>query len=141
MKRINVKKLNGPTPYQKFAMSKPVGKVLDSKVGKVGIRIGNAITGAPKKIASGINKLGTKLGKDLFGSTALDAKQRKAGSALNDKYRGLPSYKKGGKVKKTGLALVHKGEKVIPVKKRKKKVKNPGDLYNKYQKKKRNGKK
>lgn len=25
-----------------------------------------------------------------------------------------PSYKKGGEVKKTGLALVHKGEKVIP---------------------------
>ena len=29
------------------------------------------------------------------------------------------SYKKGGKVKKTGLALVHKGEKVIPVKNKK----------------------
>lgn len=26
----------------------------------------------------------------------------------------IPSYKKGGKVKKTGLALVHKGEKVVP---------------------------
>jgi len=26
----------------------------------------------------------------------------------------LPSYKKGGTVKKTGLALVHKGEYVIP---------------------------
>ena len=25
-----------------------------------------------------------------------------------------PSYKKGGKVKKTGLALVHKGEVVVP---------------------------
>jgi hypothetical protein len=26
-----------------------------------------------------------------------------------------PSFKKGGKVKKTGLALVHKGEVVVPV--------------------------
>lgn len=29
----------------------------------------------------------------------------------------MPSYKKGGIVKKTGPALVHKGEKIIPVKK------------------------
>lgn len=28
--------------------------------------------------------------------------------------RAPPSYKKGGKVKQTGLALVHKGEVVIP---------------------------
>lgn len=27
----------------------------------------------------------------------------------------LPSYKKGGTVKKTGPAIVHKGEKVVPV--------------------------
>lgn len=27
--------------------------------------------------------------------------------------RGLPGYKKGGRVKKTGLALVHKGERVL----------------------------
>ncbi len=29
----------------------------------------------------------------------------------------VPSYKKGGKVKKTGLALVHKGERIVPKKK------------------------
>lgn len=29
----------------------------------------------------------------------------------------IPSYKKGGKVKKTGLARLHKGERVIPKKK------------------------
>jgi hypothetical protein len=29
----------------------------------------------------------------------------------------VPSYKKGGTVKKTGMAMVHKGEKVIPQKK------------------------
>ena len=36
------------------------------------------------------------------------------------KKRGLPGYKKGGTIKKTGLALVHKGEKVIPKKDAKK---------------------
>lgn len=30
----------------------------------------------------------------------------------------LPSYKKGGIVKKTGPAIVHKGERVVPVKKK-----------------------
>ena len=33
----------------------------------------------------------------------------------------MPSYKKGGTVKKTGPALVHKGEKITPVSKAKKK--------------------
>ncbi|MCK9361883.1 hypothetical protein M0Q28_06735 [Patescibacteria group bacterium] len=31
--------------------------------------------------------------------------------------KDIPSYKKGGIVKKTGLAKVHKGERVIPAKK------------------------
>jgi hypothetical protein len=30
----------------------------------------------------------------------------------------FPSYKKGGRVRRTGLALVHRGEKIIPAKKR-----------------------
>ena len=34
---------------------------------------------------------------------------------------GIASYKKGGKVKKTGLAYMHKGEKVIPLSKLKSK--------------------
>ena len=29
-------------------------------------------------------------------------------------YKDIDSYKKGGTVKKTGLAYVHKGEKIIP---------------------------
>lgn len=33
----------------------------------------------------------------------------------------IPTYKKGGTVKKTGLALVHKGEKVTPASKAKSK--------------------
>lgn len=43
----------------------------------------------------------------------------KAGTVI-----GAPSYKKGGTVKKTGLALVHKGEKVIPKNKVEKKKKD-----------------
>jgi hypothetical protein len=34
----------------------------------------------------------------------------------------IPSYKKGGRVKETGLALLHKGEHVIPVKEAKSKA-------------------
>jgi hypothetical protein len=33
------------------------------------------------------------------------------------KKSSIPSYKKGGTVKKTGPAIVHKGERVIPAKK------------------------
>ena len=34
---------------------------------------------------------------------------------VTNKKKQTPSYKKGGKVKKTGLALLHKGEVVLPV--------------------------
>lgn len=34
--------------YQKVAMSKPVGKVLDSRVGKVGVKVGNSAIKAVK---------------------------------------------------------------------------------------------
>ena len=43
---------------------------------------------------------------------------KKLGRALNERAVGavsMPSYKKGGKVKKTGKALVHKNEVVLPV--------------------------
>jgi hypothetical protein len=40
----------------------------------------------------------------------------------------MPQYKKGGMVKKTGVALVHKGEKVIP----KKDVKRTSKAMKKY---------
>lgn len=45
-----------PTRYQKFAMSKPVGKVLDSKVGKVGIKVGNKVIKAAKAPAKLVQK-------------------------------------------------------------------------------------
>lgn len=36
-------------------------------------------------------------------------------AAASTKHK-IPSYKKGGKIRKTGLVYMHKGEKVIPVK-------------------------
>ena len=70
--------------FTKLAMSKPIGKVLDSKVGKGMVKVGNTITG-------GINKFGTKIGKDLFGSPELDKKQREDAKKLNQEYSGRPS--------------------------------------------------
>jgi hypothetical protein len=46
-------------------------------------------------------------------------------------YNLVPGYKKGGKVKKTGLAKVHKGEHVLT----KKKAKQVEKVMNKYGKK------
>ena len=42
------------------------------------------------------------------------------GGKLSKNYASLPKYKKGGKVKKTGPAILHKGEKVLKKKSAKK---------------------
>ncbi len=54
---------------------------------------------------------GTKGSKKIF-----DPKDKRMETPAQMKREGekVPSYKKGGKVKKTGLAIVHKGERVIP---------------------------
>lgn len=44
------------TKFQKVAMSKPVGKVLDSKVGKTGVKVGNKVIKAGKAIGKSIKK-------------------------------------------------------------------------------------
>lgn len=52
----------------------------------------------------------------LYRLNKQNATKNMSASELADqeaKRRGLPGYKKGGHVKKTGLALVHKGEKVL----------------------------
>lgn len=49
------------------------------------------------------------------------ADQEYADKMNKTKRRVMGSFKKGGKVKKTGLYKLHKGEKVIPAKKKKKK--------------------
>jgi hypothetical protein len=57
---------------------------------------------------------------NLLGQAAGHAIGRKFGNAGAGQSVGgaigsaLPGFKKGGKVKKTGLALVHKGEYVLP---------------------------
>lgn len=56
-------------------------------------------------------------------------RKRKGDGAADTKPRAawnVPSFKKGGIVKKTGLIYAHKGEKVIPVKDRKKSTKRGG---------------
>jgi len=47
------------------------------------------------------------------------AQEMRTRTQLHRVGEALPSYEKGGKVKKTGLAIVHKGEKVVPEKKSK----------------------
>ena len=63
-----------------------------------------------------INKIKRYIGAITEGSRMLTGK--KLGRALNERAVGavstMPSYKKGGKVKKTGPARLHKGEVVIP---------------------------
>ena len=59
-----------------------------------------------QKYASAIsNTSRTLLGKNL--SRAL------SNAAVNQVNSPIPGYKKGGKVRKTGIALVHKGEIVL----------------------------
>lgn len=42
--------------YQKIAMSKPVGKVLDSRVGKAGVKVGKKVIKAVKAPAKLLKK-------------------------------------------------------------------------------------
>jgi hypothetical protein len=66
------------------------------------------------KMVNRINKIGRYVGAITGGARMITGK--KLGRALNEKAVGaVASYKKGGKVKKTGKALVHKNEVVLPV--------------------------
>lgn len=49
----------------------------------------------------------------LLGKEIIGAVRNRAVRAISG---GIPSYKKGGRVKRTGKALVHKGELIIPAK-------------------------
>lgn len=50
----------------------------------------------------------------VFGAAGI-SNEAQLRNAMGDKaYNAIPKFKKGGMVKKTGLAVVHKGEKVIP---------------------------
>lgn len=62
-------------------------------------------------LAKGVGKSFSDVAKLGLGAA------RGAINFANKQPKGFDSYKKGGTVKKTGLALVHKGEKVTPIKK------------------------
>jgi hypothetical protein len=53
----------------------------------------------------------------LQAEKALDEKVLHQSDDEIEDLKKIQSYKKGGTVKKTGLAMVHKGEKVMPAKK------------------------
>jgi hypothetical protein len=58
------------------------------------------------KMASGLRAAGKSMQQS--GQSQIEAARDQAARGA------VPSYKKGGRVKKTGLARVHKGEQVIP---------------------------
>jgi hypothetical protein len=62
---------------------------------------------APQKIADAIKKKHRKSAVSDSSSSGGDTYNPDSVAA------GVPSYKKGGKVRKTGLALLHKGERVL----------------------------
>lgn len=66
--------------YQKFLQSRGLGKVLDNKVGKVGIKVGNIV----KKLKPDIRKITD----DLFGSPTKNRKQREQGIKNNRNFSG-----------------------------------------------------
>ena len=59
--------------------------------------------------------VGAAIGSVIGGAFGKKLGDRSGGAAIGKAIGGaLPGYKKGGKVKKTGLALVHKNEFVLP---------------------------
>lgn len=65
-----------------------------------------------------VRDLSIAVRNDYEDSKRISAEKRNQKQATPQLAAGVfPSYKKGGKVRKTGLALLHKGERVIPRKK------------------------
>jgi len=100
MKKKTKKKL-----FTKIAMSKPVGKVLDSKVGKAGVAVGNKIIKGVKRLKPDMKKIR----EDLVGSPAIDKRQREEGAKMNAEYSGR--YKKSKKKMKKGKKTIKKNKK------------------------------
>lgn len=70
---------------------------------------------------------GGALGRKIYGKKGQEvgrkfgkAMGKSAGSAIAKSIPIIGSFKKGGKVRRTGAYILHKGEHVIPVRKRKK---------------------
>jgi len=83
-------------------------------MGLFGMQIGKALGGVAGKALGGVaggligGKQGRKIGSQLGGQ--LGSTAGAVGGA------GLTAFKKGGMVKKTAPALLHKGELVVPAK-------------------------
>lgn len=132
---------SGNTPYKLSALNVSEDRAKDTNmknalnnvasgvykgVNKVGSAIGNAwgsvngglrggapsMTSTPRPTTNTASRMSnnpiTKLRDNVAASSTNPA------SGFMQHYKDIDSYKKGGKVKKTGLAYLHKGEKVIP---------------------------
>jgi len=84
---------------------------------QVGKHVGGAVGGAVgRKVGGAIGrKIGGEHGHHV-GKAVGDKIGRAGGSAAGAAAGEYLSFRKGGKVKKTGLALLHKGELVVPAK-------------------------
>ena len=79
--------------------------VLKNKMGLGGKLLGRYLGGLAGKYA------GSKLGK----YTGIGADQGMGiGQSLGGRIGGYLPFKKGGKIKKTGIVMVHKGETILP---------------------------
>lgn len=108
------------------------GKQFVKQLSDVPAQIVDTLTLGPQRRAAG-KWIGDK--EDQVKKAASDLYQKIAGPKAGDAKKAVPQYKKGGKVKKTGLAVVHKGEKVVPknkVAKVDKVVKSAGKKSKKY---------
>ena len=76
----------------KLAMSKPVGKILDSKIGKRMVKVGDAVIKGAKFMTPNMKNLVD----DAFGSPEKEKAQREAGKKLNEEYSGRPTSFKYG---------------------------------------------
>ena len=91
------------------------GKALAGAAGKAA---GKAAGGAASAAKTGKMAAAKKFGKDLWNKEVPNQSKQShfAGDWTGGPKQSVPSFKHGGRVKKTGLALVHKGEYVVPVK-------------------------
>lgn len=76
-----------------MVMSKPVGKVLDSKVGKSGVAVGNAVIKAAKWP-------GKQIEKEMRMDKEKDDKYRMEGKMMNKNFSGPSKFNYGVQIKK-----------------------------------------
>lgn len=68
------------------------------------------------KVGAKVSEL-TQAVKDDYDDMKQTQADKASGKSMEQRVKEIgtvPSYKKGGKIRKTGLAFVHKGERVVP---------------------------